>query len=199
MASFSDPPAGPVPGLVVAMRWRREAREGVRRLGEPRYLAAAAVAVPLIGLAFIRFGGGGRFVVAAFVISSLCVLAAIDLTERRLPNRIVLPSAAIVLTSQIVLFPDRTLEWILAGIGAALVLLVPLFVVRGGVGMGDVKLMLLLGVALGSAVATALVVASAFAAAYAALLLLRDGADARRAAFPLGPFLVFGALVALLL
>jgi leader peptidase (prepilin peptidase)/N-methyltransferase len=199
MASFSDPPAGPVPGLVVAMRWRREAREAVRRLGEPRYVAAAAVAVPLIGLAFIRFGGSGRFAVAAFVISSLCVLAAIDLTERRLPNRIVLPSTAIVLTSQIVLFPDRTLEWIFAGIGAALVLLLPLFVVRGGVGMGDVKLMLLLGVALGSAVATALVVASVFAAAYAALLLLRDGADARRAAFPLGPFLVFGALVALLL
>ena len=199
MASFSDPPAGPAPGLVVAMRWRREARDAVRRLGEPRYLAAAAVALPLIGLAFLRFGGSGRFAVAAFFISSLCVLAAIDLTERRLPNRIVLPSTVIVLTSQIVLFPDRTLEWILAGIGAALVLLLPLLVFREGVGMGDVKLMLLLGVALGSAVATALVVGSVLAAAYAALLLLRDGGDARRAAFPLGPFLVFGALVALLL
>jgi len=181
------------------MRWRREARDAVRRLGEPRYLAAAAVALPLIGLAFLRFGGSGRFAVAAFFISSLCVLAAIDLTERRLPNRIVLPSTVIVLTSQIVLFPDRTLEWILAGIGAALVLLLPLLVFREGVGMGDVKLMLLLGVALGSAVATALVVGSVLAAAYAALLLLRDGGDARRAAFPLGPFLVFGALVALLL
>lgn len=199
MASFSDPPAGPAPGFVAAMRWRRDARDLVRRLGQPRYLAAAAVALPLIGLAFLRFGGSGRFALAAFFISSLCLLAAIDLTERRLPNRIVLPSTAIVLTSQIVLFPDRTLEWILAAIGAALVLLLPLFVFREGVGMGDVKLMLLLGVGLGTAVATALVVASVLAAAYAALLLLRDVADARRAAFPLGPFLVFGALAALLL
>jgi prepilin signal peptidase PulO-like enzyme (type II secretory pathway) len=147
----------------------------------------------------LRFGAGGRFAVAALFIGALCVLAAIDLTERRLPNRIVLPTTAIVLAAQILLFPDRALEWILAAIGAAVVLLLPLLVLRDGVGMGDVKLMLLLGAALGSAVATALVVGSLAAAAYAVLLLMRGGGDARRASFPLGPFLAFGALVALLL
>jgi leader peptidase (prepilin peptidase)/N-methyltransferase len=199
MASFSDPPARLAPRFVVAMRWRREARDALGQIASPRYLAAAAAAVPLVGLAFLRFGGSGRFAVAALFISSLCVLAAIDLTERRLPNRIVLPTTGIVLAAQIALFPDRTPEWILAGIGAAAVLLLPLLVLPSGVGMGDVKLMLLLGAALGSAVATALLVASFAAAAYAALLLFRGGGEARRAAFPLGPFLAFGALVALLL
>ena len=199
MASFSDPPARPAPGLDVAMRWRSETQGAVRRIATPRYAAAAAVALPLMGLALLRFGASGRFAVAALLIAALCVLAAIDLTERRIPNRIVLPTTAIVLAAQIVLFPDRALEWILAAIGAAVVLLLPLLVLREGVGMGDVKLMLLLGAALGSAVATALVVASLAAAAYAVLLLMRGGADARRTSFPLGPFLAFGALVALLL
>jgi leader peptidase (prepilin peptidase)/N-methyltransferase len=199
VASFSDPPAGPAPGSVVAMRWRRESRDAVQRLATSRYAAAAAVAVPLTGLAFLRFGAGGRFGVAAFVIATLSLLAAIDIAERRIPNRIVLPAAAVVLAAQIALFPDRTLEWIAAAIAGAVVLLLPLLVFPSGVGMGDVKLMLLLGAALGSAVTTALVIGSLAAAAYAGLLLVRNGRAARHTAFPLGPFLAIGALVALLL
>jgi prepilin signal peptidase PulO-like enzyme (type II secretory pathway) len=90
------------------------------------------------------------------------------------------------------------LEWILATIGAALILLVPLIFLPQGVGMGDVKLMMLLGAALGSAVLTALLVGSLAAGAYAGFVLLRGGPDARGTAFAFGPFLVIGALVALL-
>lgn len=198
MASFSDPPAAPAPAFA-ALSWRRELGDAATRVAAPRYVAAAAAALPLTALAFLRFGAGARFMIAVFVIASLCVLAAVDVAERRLPNRIVLPAAAVVLAAQTAFFPDRALEWLLAAAGASLVLLLPLLVYPSSVGMGDVKLMLLVGAALGTAVATALVVGSLAAAAYALFLLLRGGAEARRTTFPLGPFLVFGALVALLL
>jgi prepilin signal peptidase PulO-like enzyme (type II secretory pathway) len=198
MASFTDyPPEAP---SRVALELRRHDVGGkLRRLAAHRYAGAAAVAVPLVALAYLRFGASGRFAVAAFLIPVLCVLAAIDLAERRLPNRIVLPATAIVLTAQIALSPDRALEWTLAALGGALVLLLPLIVLRSGVGMGDVKLMLLLGAALGAAVVTGFLVASLAAGAYAAVLLARGGSDARGTAFAFGPFLVFGALVALFL
>jgi prepilin signal peptidase PulO-like enzyme (type II secretory pathway) len=199
VASFSDQPARPAHGFGSALRVRREAGDALRQVATPRYAAAAAFAVPLMGLALLRFGAGGQFAVAAVLIASLCVLTAIDITERRLPNRIVLPATAVVLTAQILLYPDRTLEWILAAVGAALVLLLPLLVYPSSVGMGDVKLMLLLGAALGTAVTTALLVGSLAAAVYAGLLLVRGGLDARRTSFALGPFLAFGALVALLM
>jgi len=199
VASFSDDPVRPpAPAFGVGAQWAGSAREAARGLATPRYAAAAAVALPLIGLALLRLGADAQFAVAAFVIPVLCALTAIDVDERRIPNRVVLPAAALVLVAQIALFPDRTVEWIAAAIAGALVLLLPLLVYPTGVGMGDVKLMLLLGVALGSGVATALVVGSLAAAAYGGLLLLRDGSEARRTAFPLGPFLAFGALVALL-
>jgi prepilin signal peptidase PulO-like enzyme (type II secretory pathway) len=198
MASFSDPPAAPAPSLT-AIQWRRDARDAARLLAAPRYLAAAAAAVPLVGAAFLRFGPGARFAVAAFFIASLCLLAVIDIAERRLPNRIVLPSAVVVLAAQIALFPDRALEWVLAAVGAALFLLLLLLVHPAGMGMGDVKLMLLLGAALGSAVVTALVVGSLAGGAYAAFLLVRSRGAARKHAFAFGPFLILGALVALLL
>lgn len=199
MASFSDHPPGTPPNFVFAMRRRGDLFETARRFAVPRYVAAVGVALPLVGLAFLRYGASARFAVAAFVIPVLCVLAAIDIAERRLPNRIVLPATAIVFTAQTVLWPDRTLEWVLAAVGGAVLLLLPLVVYPQGVGMGDVKLMLLLGAALGSAVVTAILVGSLAAGAYAAVVLLHGGRDARNAAFAFGPFLVFGALVALFL
>jgi prepilin signal peptidase PulO-like enzyme (type II secretory pathway) len=198
MASFADYPPEAPSRIVLALR-RREVGNKVRGLAAHRYAAASAVALPLVGLAYLRFGASGRFAVAAFLIPVLCVLAAIDLAERRLPNRIVLPATAVVLTAQIALSPERALEWTLAALGGALILLLPLIVLRTGVGMGDVKLMLLLGAALGAAVLTGFIVASLAAGAYALVLLARGGQDARRTAFAFGPFLVFGALVALFL
>lgn len=198
MASFSDPPAASAPPFATG-RWWRDARDAARRLVVPRYVAAAAAAVPLIGAAFVRFGAGSRFAVAAFFIATLCLLASIDIVERRLPNRIVLPAALVILVAHTALFPERALEWVLAAVAAAIFLLVPLLVFPAGVGMGDVKLMLLLGAALGGAVVTALVVGSLAAAAYAAFLLVRSRGDARRSAFAFGPFLALGAVVALLI
>jgi leader peptidase (prepilin peptidase)/N-methyltransferase len=200
VASFSDQPVGEA-AVVATTQWppRRPAQEWLANARPPRYLGALALSVPVIALAFFRFGASGRFVVAVFLIAVLCLLSAIDIAERRLPNRIVLPSAAAVLLAQTALFPDRALEWTVAAAGAALVLLIPQLVHPAGLGMGDVKLALLLGAALGSAVIAALFIGFLAAAAYALVLLARHGIAARRRTIPLGPFLAFGGVAALLL
>jgi leader peptidase (prepilin peptidase) / N-methyltransferase len=199
MASFSDQPAGEGVPLVPSPRYGRAARDRLRVLWRPRYAGALAVALLLLVVAFLRFGAGGRFAVAAFFISSLCLLSAIDLSERRLPNRIVLPSAAVVLIAQTALFPDRALEWLLAALGASFLLLLFWCVYPEGLGMGDVKLALLLGAGLGSAVLTGLLLGAVAAAVYAVFLLARDGVEARKQTIPLGPFLAFGAIMVALL
>jgi prepilin signal peptidase PulO-like enzyme (type II secretory pathway) len=58
---------------------------------------------------------------------------------------------------------------------------------------------LLLGFALGSAVLPALMVGTLAAAFAGAILLLREGGDARRRTIPFGPFLAFGAVAVMLL
>jgi leader peptidase (prepilin peptidase)/N-methyltransferase len=189
MASFSDPPVYAPP------RWT--ARD-LRRVPTP-YALGLAAAVPLGAFTFVYLGAGARAAIGAFVAAVLAVLSAVDIAERRLPNRIVLPSAAAVLVGQTALFPDRALEWMLAAVGAALLLLVAFRVRPAGLGIGDVKLALLLGAALGSAVMTAFLVGFFAAAAYSVFLLARHGLDARRRTIPLGPFLAFGTIAALLL
>jgi leader peptidase (prepilin peptidase)/N-methyltransferase len=160
---------------------------------------AALVATALVTASFVRFGFGPYAFMAAFVSSALVVLSVVDVEQRRLPNRIVLPCTVVILAAQAAFFTGRLVECTVAALGAALFLLVPGLVVRGGVGMGDVKLALLLGAALGQGVVLALFVA-AFASVPASLVVLaRAGLSGRRGTIAFGPFLAAGAIVALFL
>lgn len=165
-----------------------------------RPLARAAVAgvgsVLALGC-FLRFGLDGEGLFAAAFVVVLGVLTVIDLEQRRLPDRIVLPGAAVALAAQVALQPDRTVEWVLSAVGAALFLFLPLLLYPSGMGMGDVKLALMLGAALGTSVVLALLVAS-FAVAFAGIaMIVRHGSAARKRTLPFGPFLAGGAVVAL--
>jgi leader peptidase (prepilin peptidase)/N-methyltransferase len=66
-----------------------------------------------------------------------------------------------------------------------------------GIGMGDVKLGLLLGAGLGKAVAVGLALGFAAVIPVAIFIVLRRGS--RGTTIPFGPFLAFGAVAALLI
>jgi leader peptidase (prepilin peptidase) / N-methyltransferase len=183
-------PSGPSPAraaLLDALAW-------ARRL-QPRSLAVWAVAAALALLCVARFGLSSRTLIGGFLVCVLVVLSAIDLAERRLPNRIVLPATAIVLSAQLVVYPERALEWILAACGAACFLALPVLVNPSGMGMGDVKLALLLGAGLGAAVASAILLGVLAAGLFSLFLIVRSGLGARSRFIAFGPFLSFGAIV----
>jgi leader peptidase (prepilin peptidase)/N-methyltransferase len=66
-----------------------------------------------------------------------------------------------------------------------------------GMGMGDVKLALLMGAALGRVVPVALMVGMLSALVPSAVLFARHGAGARKMGIPLAPFLALGTIVGL--
>jgi prepilin signal peptidase PulO-like enzyme (type II secretory pathway) len=162
--------------------------------------ASGALAGVLVPLLIVHFGWGARGLIAAFTACVLVALAVIDLERRIIPNRIVLPATAIVLAAQLAAYPHHAIEWIAASGGTALFLLMPGLMRPGALGMGDVKLGLLLGAALGRHVITALLIGFFALWPLAFFLFLRHGAAAaRKTAVPLGPFLAAGAIVALFL
>ena len=132
--------------------------------------------------------------VETFAIAVLVAIAVIDVRRRVVPNRIVLPAAAIVLAARTAVHPSPA--WIVAGLGAAALLLLGAVVRPGGMGMGDVKLALLLGVAVGRGVTVALFVALAAAALPSLVISTRRGWRGRTTAIPLAPFLALGGVVA---
>jgi leader peptidase (prepilin peptidase) / N-methyltransferase len=149
--------------------------------------------------ALLHVGPGVRgLLIGAFVVI-LVELAAIDLECRILPNRIVLPAFAATLALTLVFDPSRTPESLVWAVAAGGLLFLPSIVRRNAVGMGDVKLALLLGAVLGSLVVDALVIGLCAAGGFALLLIVSRGRSVLQQELPLGPFLAGGAIAAILL
>jgi leader peptidase (prepilin peptidase)/N-methyltransferase len=159
----------------------------------------ALLAVGMGALAIASYSALADRLIAGFIAVVLVVVAMIDLERRVIPNRVVLPATAIVLAARIATSPTQSAEWILAGMGAGLVLLLPNLINRSAMGMGDVKLAAFLGAGLGTAVTGALLVAFISVFPFALATLIRGGLVARKSTLPLGPFLAFGGLVILIL
>ena len=137
----------------------------------------------------------GEAAVAAFFCAVLVAVTATDLTHRIVPNRIVVPAAAIVLVAHTALEPRP--EWALAALGASFFLFAAALAYPAGMGMGDVKLALLMGAALGKSVSIALFAGMIFALVPSVFLLARHGSSARKMGIPFAPFLALGSVVAL--
>jgi leader peptidase (prepilin peptidase)/N-methyltransferase len=107
----------------------------------------------------------------------------------------VLPATVIVLLAQLALHPS--LEWPLAALAASLFLFLAVLAYPAGMGMGDVKLALLMGAILGKAVGVALMLGMLAALVPGLYLLARHGSAGRKMAIPFAPFLALGSIVAL--
>lgn len=160
-----------------------------------RYPAVELLSALLVAGSVWRFGLHPEALVAAFFCLALVAVSATDIEHRIIPNRIVVPAAAVVLAAQTAVRPSP--EWAIGAVAAAGILFTVALVSPKGMGMGDVKLALLLGAMLGKTVSVALMVGLLTAFVPSAYLLVRHGVAARKKKLPFGPFLAFGGVTAL--
>ena len=161
-------------------------------------LPALVIGIGLAGVALVRLGVTADGVLAAWMLIVLAALAGVDLRARVLPNRIIGPAMIAALVWQLAFSPEHVVECLLAAVGVGAFLFVTCLVSPGALGMGDIKLAALLGLALGAQVVGALTIGFIAAIPAAVAVLIAGGRDARRTAIPFGPFLGFGAAVVLL-
>jgi prepilin signal peptidase PulO-like enzyme (type II secretory pathway) len=145
-----------------------------------RYPAVELATGLLVAGCILAFGATPDAAVAAVFCGVLVAVSATDLEHRIIPNRIVLPATAAVLVAQTALHPS--VEWTLGALAAGGFLLLAALVHPAGMGMGDVKLALLLGAMLGRSVGLALMVGLVSALVPSAVLFARHGRAARSGA-----------------
>jgi leader peptidase (prepilin peptidase)/N-methyltransferase len=160
-----------------------------------RYPAVELVTALLVAGCVLKFGVTGSAAVASFFCLALVAVSATDLEHQIIPNRIVLPAAVVVLAANTALHPSP--EWALAALGASGFLFAAALAYPKGMGMGDVKLALLMGAALGRTVTIALLIGMVAALIPGIYLLIRHGSAGRKIRIPFGPFLALGSVVAL--
>src|SRR5438128_162955 len=108
--------------LALPMNDRRFGSSYLRRPALRRATLALA-AVTAAGVA-LRYGADPAGAVAAGAAFVLVVLAAIDLEQRRVPNAIVVPAAALVLAGRIATDPQRAWVRSMAYLGLSVVAVV---------------------------------------------------------------------------
>ena len=160
-----------------------------------RYPAVELITAALIVACVFAFGLTAEAALASFFCAVLVAISAIDLEHRIVPNRIVIPATAVLLPLHT--FVDPGPQWVVGALAASLFLFLAVLAYPAGMGMGDVKLALLMGAMLGKTVGVALMVGMIAALVPAAFLLARHGSAARKMGIPFAPFLAFGSLVAL--
>ena len=139
------------------------------------------------------------FVRLAFA-SALIVLFVIDLQHRILPNVITLPGIAAGFAASLFLPPGwlSSLIGIVAGGGILFAIAEAYYRLRGieGLGMGDVKMLAMIGAVLGWPLMLLTLVFASFAGSVIGVGLIASGRGGMQAALPFGTFLALGALVA---
>lgn len=148
-----------------------------------------------MGLVY-RFGFNVTALKYAFLASLLLVISGIDLSTCLIPDSLVL----VGLGGGLLFLPAGNVPWQSALLGAVLgggLLLLIAVVSRGGMGGGDVKLGVILGLFLGWQELLVALFLAVFTGALVGLLLVLLGKKGRRDAIPFAPFLALGTFGAL--
>jgi len=160
----------------------------------------------LFGLAYWRYGLSVELPIALFYISLFMVILVIDFEHGLILNKIVYPALAVALLLSVfftIFLPDVSIVPHIAraaiggGIGLVVFFLI-VIVSRGGMGLGDVKLAALIGLATGWPLVIVALLMGMIGGGLAAVVLLGFRVKKRREAMPFGPFLAAAAIATLL-
>lgn len=185
--------------------YRENPARGERLLFNRIWLGVTSALVAGIAFRPDHYDFGPALMTALFGLT-LLVLASTDFERRIIPNNLSYP-AIVAAAALCWAWPDRDVQEILFGalfaliVGAGMFLLGLAFgAVIGATatpfGMGDVKLILLLGLLLGWPVAMSALLIGVVAAGVPAIVLMLSGRS--RGVFAYGPYLAIGGIVGLL-
>lgn len=173
-----------------------------RHCGEPisaRYPLAEVGLGVLFAATYLIVGDDPWWELALGLV--LCaVLVATTLTDldlRLIPNKLVAAGAVAALAILAVGDAGELPAHLLAAAIAGGLLFVIVLIYPRGMGMGDAKLVAMMGLFLGRAVAPAVLIGFAVGAVVGVAIMARRGAAARKQAIPFGPFLALGGVVGL--
>lgn len=189
----------------LAARWPDHRGGDVRRV-DWRTAAVALSAGAAFAALLARWSEPRDLLVLGLFLCALMVLLATDLDQRLLPDLITFPlmgySAIVLLLGWDPLLSGKDLgvaSGLVAGVAAPALLLVSDRLLRGGLGMGDVKLAVSLGLMCGiSRLFAGFLLASALSSVLLVALILTRRIGLR-SAIPFGPILIAAGVIAMLL
>ena len=187
--------------------WARRSMNGERMPQRTVRIAAAVITAAVFGALVMRFGLSWILPALLVFAAAATVLAIVDLAEKRLPNAVIFPTLGVI---ALLLVPATwalgtwwPLLWAVAGSAAMFAVYFLLALISpSSMGMGDVKLALVIGLLLGWFGLSAWLIGLLAAFVVGGIIALTALAMRRvtlRGSIPFGPSMLAGALIALLM
>lgn len=198
--------AGAALGIPLSLGAQRLLRRR-RRLAWPAAVGASAATAALFGLVTWVLGLAWELPAYLWLAAAAVILGTVDLAEKRLPNALVYPTliVMVLLLTGAAAMSGAWQALLGAGAGAAglfAVYFVLALISPTGIGMGDVKLAAVIGLALGYLDWSTLLVgatAGFIAGGGVSAVALLTGRVTREGSIPFGPAMLTGAFLALAL
>jgi leader peptidase (prepilin peptidase)/N-methyltransferase len=199
--------AGGIWGVVadrISTRWPEHEEAYVARPIDWRTAVVAIVGAVSLGAVALRFDDPAATVLFALVIVALVLLLATDLDQRLLPDLVTLPLIPIAGAAAVAGLNPFVEDQLVGAVLAAVIFPIGLFALSipfgaGAIGMGDLKLMVGVGLLLGLYRTLVGLMAGALLSGVVVLALLVTRRVTLRTFIPFGPFLILGAIWAIFL
>ncbi len=165
----------------------------------PRYILAELTLGALFAATYLILGDDevAELALGLILCFVLVVITLTDLDLRIIPNKVVLAGSVVAVAISAIWLPE-TLDTraISAAIAGGFMFLVALAYPRG-MGMGDAKLVGMMGLFIGRAIAPATLIGFFLGALVGVAMIARQGSAARKSKIPFGPFLAIGGVIGL--
>lgn len=128
----------------------------------------------------------------------LIAASIIDIRERRIPDILIIAGVVAGFILKLYNPEHGVVDGLVGGSTAVLVLLLIYYSTKGGIGLGDVKLFGCIGVYLGLESTVSAMLIAAFLSGLFSLVLICLNRDNRKREIPFAPFIMAGALAAII-
>ncbi|MEJ6950059.1 prepilin peptidase [Natronospora cellulosivora (SeqCode)] len=148
-------------------------------------------------LLYVKFGLNSIFIIYSLLIASLLVSSGIDIKYKIIPNKITYPGIIISLILAIFFNHISFLSSLYGIIIPGGLLLIIALIYGKGLGMGDVKLIAMIGGVLGWQHSLFAIFIGSLIGSILGLTLMVTGVMSRKTRIPFGPFISFGAIISI--
>ena len=173
-----------------------------RNCGEPispRYILAELTLGALFAATYLILGdeNGAELALGLILCFVLVVITLTDLDLRIIPNKVVLAGSVVAVAISAIWLPETLDTRVISAAIAGGIMFLVAFVYPRGMGMGDAKLVGMMGLFIGRAIAPATLIGFLLGALVGLGMMARQGSGARKAKIPFGPFLAVGGVIGL--
>ena len=162
----------------------------------PIYCFTEIVTALLFALCYVKFGFTAELVVALLFVSLLVIINVSDIAYMLIPNKILLFFLPLLVITRIASPLEPWWDSLLGAVIGFSVLLLIAVVSKGGMGGGDIKLFLLIGLVLGTIHTLLTLFLASVVGMIVGGIVLKVRGQGRKTPLPFGPSIAVGALLA---